>query len=156
MAQKMADIVREFLERNRVAKGDVFPRAEIARLLGVRLSDYAHLQLRMVTFQAELERQLWDSSRPFTVRQRRGDIAILDDSDAAKYNHARFNKDFNDMFRVHKRADAVDVANLTAEEAARHERAGTVRSAVLAGMLQSRHEVKPKAHRRSTPGLTPA
>jgi hypothetical protein len=105
-----------------IHKGDVIPRSEIAKLLGIPFRNYHDLQIAVVGLQHEIADGLRARGKPYTVCQKNGDLAILDDPNASEYNQEWFHKHRRGLFRCHARLAAVDSSQLTEDQRRKHVR----------------------------------
>jgi hypothetical protein len=138
------------IDYDALKKGDSIGPGRLVEILGVRQT-HPRWQLKLLALQQEIERELWDRGKPWTVAIRKGFIAVLTDSEAAEYNRRRFLSAQRSLHRSHRRNSAVDQANLAESERAMHHRAIHVEGVQLAAMLAARRELGPRPYERQFP-----
>ena len=98
-----------------------------------------------------IERRFRDRGVVVTVVQRKGEIVVLTDSEAAVENARQFDLKVKSAARAHFRAVNVDRALLEEGERAVHDRNVEVQGRQLAAMRAAKALPEPRPHTRSTP-----
>jgi len=148
----MNDVTRFPVDYDALAKGDVIPAKELSRIVGEPMRSYEY-QYKITALTKEIETELWSRGKPWTVRIRNGDIVILTDAEASDYNAERVDKMRRGIYRSHRRMMAVDVAQLTTEERALHDRNAVRSGMVVAALLATRRAPQPIPVQRQHPML---
>ena len=106
---------------------DLVPGAELSRdecerLIGRRYWEDPRYGLELVKLASFIDRLIRDDGRLCTIRTVSGGIQILTHSEAARYNADRFESAIDLMRRCKRRLDAVDPAQLDADELRSYDR----------------------------------
>lgn len=116
--------------------------------------DATGYSLGLLKLMDEVRRYMRDKHhREITVRAVKGQLLILTDGEAAKYNPKRFADGLRLIRRAHRRMLAIDVSKLTPEERVKYGRDLETQSARLT-MLRKRPEtIAAEVVHRATPKL---
>lgn len=108
-------------------------------------------RLKILALKTEVERNLWDRGRPWTVCIRDGCLCVLTDPEASEYNIRRSEHHVRGMFHSQRRLAAVNTGNLDDTRRATHERELRCRGMMIAAMANARREVEPAPYVRPFP-----
>ncbi len=133
-------------------KGDVIPVERLEQITGKSHGTVEH-QLAVLQLMGQIERDMWAANKRVTLRLSKGAIAVCTDSEAAIKNARDFILGLRKLSRSHIRNQHVDVAQLTDDERASHERKLEVEGKYLQAVASTRKDIRLQAHSRSTPGL---
>jgi hypothetical protein len=92
----------------------------------------------------------------FTAKVEKGEIKILTDAEASRYNVCMVNAGIRKIMVAHQRNLRVDVKELTGEQVSDHDRRITYSGALISAMIQSTKnssETFLQPEQRKTPGL---
>lgn len=134
-------------------KGQLISAGELEQVTGEKSGtdkfDFAVLALRTT-----IETELWKRGHMWTLSGKgcEGGLKILTDAEAAVYNEERFKTGISIAAKAHGRALGVDVAELTAEQRAAHDRALCNQAAQLMAMKEAK-KLTLRAYKRDTPSL---
>lgn len=109
---------------------------------------YQIAALRAVAY---VERRFRDRGIVVTVVQRKGEIHVLTDAEAAVENARRFDLGIGAATRAHFRNQHVDRSQLPANEIDRHDRRLESDGRYLSGGKTARALPAPRPHQRATP-----
>lgn len=137
-----------------MAKGDRISRGEVAEIVAVNEDDDPHkFRFEMMRLMQFIRNELARRGRPWTVCEVKGDVAILTDEEASKYNDRRFNQQVRGALVNHAQNLGVDVSNLSAAQLQRHDRNLSRNGAIVAAIANARRELHAAPYRRDKPGL---
>jgi hypothetical protein len=133
-----------------LVKGSRVSIREIEEAYGVRFGTDA-FQLAALKLTSYLERRFRDRGQIVTVVQRKGDVVILTDAEAATENSRQFDLKVRGAARAHVRGQGVDRSQLNEGDRAVHDRNLESQGRQLSALRAAKGLPTPSAHKRQTP-----
>jgi hypothetical protein len=144
------------LDFDALGKGSVVPVAVIETIAKAQAGTEVY-RLEMLRLAKRIEGELAERGERVTVRSDKLALRILTDEEASAYNPRQVRRHLRGAVRSHRRNEAVDRGNLSAETLQGHDRRLVIDGATLAAAgTERRRQFALLAHRRQTPGLPPA
>lgn len=135
-------------------KGDVLSVGHCEAVLN--LSPVHHPKaypLALMGLVQQVERELQQAGKRYTVATRKGQVVVLTDAEASEYNDHGFECALKKAKRSHFRMQQVNVNNLDQNERARHDNNLVKQAAVLQAVRNARKALHPAPSARTTPTL---
>lgn len=142
---------REYpFETDVLDKGSIVTIQTVEGAYGVKFGTDEY-QLAALRASAYIERRFRERGLVVTVVQRKGNVHILTDQEAAEENRRQFDLKLKGAARAHVRNVGVDRGNLPEGDRAKHDRSLETQGRQLAAMRQAKKLPTPTAHQRTTP-----
>ncbi len=150
----MSEASRWPIDYDTLNKGDSITRERLERITG-KAAGTKDYQLKLLAIQSQIERELHQRNRHWTVKIQKDEIRILTDSEASTYNHALQVQARCAMEKRFLLNSAVDIAALDDEQRKQHERTMEIDGKYLMAMQTVRKQLRLTSHKRRTPTLLP-
>ena len=151
----MNEAQRTPVDYDALKKGDVIPAARIEQIVGVTRAS-PNYAFRMLRLKGQIERELADRGKVWTIASANGDLRVLTDAEASTYNFTEAAHARSKERRCFARQAAVEVDKLPADERPEHERRLYIQSRFIQAAAAVREELKLEPARRAVPGLPKA
>jgi hypothetical protein len=138
-----------------IEKGDTITREQIAAIYGVPPTDCCKLNLIVVDFEHALDRELRNRGKVFTLKIKGGDVAVLPDAGATRYNGRCVNKAVRGIGRALNRLQHVDREELTDNECVEHDQRTYKAGRIYKAIKEAKKEIRPIPCERSIPRAFP-
>lgn len=149
------------LDIDGLGKGDVFTADQLEAMTGQRRGTEGY-DLAVLGLRKKLHTTLRDRGKPATVAIVRGELRILEDTEASVYNAQAFRHGIRKARRAFDRLLEVDSRQVTPERLAGHGRAIEVNAKILSAINSTRAKcrrtpipVASGGHARQTPAVMP-
>jgi hypothetical protein len=143
------------IDFDRLEKGSVVTVAEVERIYGVKQGTDKY-NLKALVLGEAIERALEGRGEHVTVKCEKGNLVVLRDAEASKYNASEAMRHLRGMERRHRQMGRVDVSELTAAQRMEHNRRHLIIGSMLLAAAKARKmTVATLVHKRRTPGLLP-
>lgn len=119
--EKIMEALAWPLDAGTLKKGDTISKGLIGAWAGVD-PDSKQYELKLLAFQAWLDKRLEDMDRIWTTYSVNGDLHIATDYEASVYNARRQRSMVRGIIERHHRQLAVDISQIPAEDTHAHER----------------------------------
>lgn len=151
----MVQLLGSLLDLDSLKKGDYISAPMLEDLTGLPAGTPEYV-FAVLGLKAELERTILQRNhRRVTMKSEGAGLRILTDSEAADYNIAQIDQSKRRLVRAHRRNLDVDEGQLTAPERQAHYRNLEVGGKYVQALQGADKDLRPTAHKRQTPGLTP-
>lgn len=137
------------IKTDHLVKGDTVDALTIEQAFSVKRETDAY-RFAMLRASDYVTRRFRDRGETVTVVDRKHNLVILTDAEAAEYNDQRFAIELRGAARAHARNLGVDRANLTTAQVRTHDRALEVNGRLLGAIRKERVAILSE-HKRSTP-----
>lgn len=148
----MSDTERYPLDYDTVQQGDVISIARLVEIIGCA-SDTAKFHALRNDMCQEIEKCLWDRGNKWTVCIVKGEIRVLTDPEASRYNSHGFRKHQRGLVDSHRHMLAVNVGCLSIDDQRTHDRTAKMQGVTLAAMAAASRYVVPMTPPREPPQL---
>lgn len=136
------DVRRSPIDYDAAKKGDYLDPDFVEAIVEVSRKDCRY-SLRATNLAQQIERELWERGKQYTVCIRDHGIAILTDVEASAYNQDRWEYHQRGLGRSHRKMAAVDIALIPEDVRKKHDRHLVLQGATLAAIAATRREIQP-------------
>jgi len=138
------------IQTDHLVKGSIIPAQTIERAFNVQRGTDAY-QLAAMRAGKYIEDSFEDRGELVTVVQRRHDLVVLTDDEAVGHNARQFRVGIRKAARSHRRALAVDRAQISPVRLQEHDRNLEVNGRILSAIRTAKREILPSPRPRETP-----
>lgn len=140
------------IDLTNVEPGHVFSMAQCEEAIGFpRDRDRYQWNFMLMQLCEQVQKQLWNSGKHFTVVTSKSEIRVLTHAEASEYNANMFDNAIKKMRRTNRKLMAVDTTGFSENALVSHEKAIVKQSRILAMMKPSRATLQMVAHNDGLP-----
>ena len=135
-------------------KGDVLSVEHCEAVMGIdRKTNPSGYTLALMGLVAQVQREIAQEGKRYTVATRKGQVVVLTDPEAAEYQDHRFESGQKTSRRAHFYNQCVDVNNLDQDQRSKHDYNLIKQAAILSAAKGARQALHPIPVKRVTPTL---
>lgn len=149
----MQTATRHPIDYDALAQGHTITQDELKRITNCKPGTKQY-QLKCLALQSQIEREMRERGRIWTIKIEKDEIRILTDAEASPYNHALQVQARGALFRRFALNSAVNIAELTEDQRKEHDRFMEVDGKYVLALQATRQQLRLKAHKRATPALS--